>query len=150
MAIVEDLAKIEYRKNGVALTEVKINQDRLEAEVTHFDQFTVVGQSVRANSTVLRGTVVDVTVTSTRKLSVGIIAEAPERWQEFEIGKLADQVRGSPPILKVMADKETFEQLDELERRTLVTFLQNNKLPVEDNELPASYGALRSSHLLSD
>lgn len=150
MAIVEDLAKIEYRKNGVALTEVKINQDRLDAEVTRFDQLTVVGQSVRATSTVLRGTVVDVTVTSTRKLPVGIIAEVPLRWQELEIGMLADQVRGNPPILKVMADKQTFEELDEMERHTLSTFLQEHKLPVDEVELPASYGALRSSHLLSD
>jgi hypothetical protein len=150
MAISEDIARIEYRKNGVALSEVKLNQDRLDAEVTHLNQFTVVGQSVRSNTTVQRGTVVNVTVTATRKLPVGVIASAPERWQEFEIGKIADQVRGNPQILQVMSDKERFEELDDTERRTLVVFMQEHKLPFEEAELSASYGALRNAHLLSD
>lgn len=150
MAISKDIARIEYNKNGVALTEVKLDETRLEVEVAKLQRFTVVSQSVRAGATVPRGTVVDVTVATTSRLPIGVIANAPQRWQEMEIGRVAEVVRGNPRILKVLAEKESFDNLNDTERKEVMGFLHQSELPVDENELADGYGALRNAHLLAD
>ncbi|KYG09198.1 hypothetical protein BE21_19250 [Sorangium cellulosum] len=150
MATTEDIARVEYRKSGVPLAEVSLNEDRLAAEVAKNTQFTVVSQSIRSGSTVARGTVVDVTVTTTSRLPVGVIAVAPSKWQDIEIGRIAAQVRGKPKILQLMAEKDTFDKVDGREREELVSFLAESELMVGEDELASAYSALRSAHLLSD
>lgn len=150
MAIVEDIERIEYRKNGVPLTEVKLDEDRLAVEVAKFAAFTVVNQSLRSGSTVPRGTLVDVTVATTSKLPVAVIANVPKVWEALEIGVVARKVRERPNILKLLGEKESFEELKDEERAEVVSFLESSGMPLPSAELASGYGALRNSHLLAD
>lgn len=138
-------------RNGVELREVMIDERAIERALPKSTSVTVVKQSLKAGSTVAKGTAVDITLAVTRDLPVTIIDDAPKRFEKFTIGVIADRARKEPEILKILGDNPVYDDLGDPERAQFNGFLERAGVgqPADEAEAAAAYKAVMGAHTLA-
>jgi hypothetical protein len=149
MATNISIDKLVYTKSGVPTRELALVESVLDQHYGTKRTVTVVKQSIKATTTVARGTAVDVVLAFTDDIPIKVFPHVPKVWEEVPVKVIADAARKNPVILDIFARHETLETLNEEERHAFTEFARNATPNGADVEIETAFSAALGAHLLA-
>jgi hypothetical protein len=138
--------KLAYSKGGVELREIGLVDNVLDSHFGTKKSVTVVKQSIKPDTSVMRGTAIDVVLAITDDLPLKVFPRVPKAWAELPIKTIAEAARRKPEILELLGTHESIETLSGQERETFTAFVAGTGGDAQ--ELDTAFDATRNAHLL--
>lgn len=149
MATSVSIDNLVYTKSGVPTRELTLADAVLDQHFGTKRTVTVVRQSIKPNTTVARGTAVDVVLAFTDDLPIRVFPNAPKPWEAVPIKVIADAARNDPAILDIFARHDTAETLSAQERKVFQDFARKSTPDGANVVLAEAYTAALGAHLLA-
>jgi beta-lactam-binding protein with PASTA domain len=139
-------------RDGVEIDAVALNEAELTLSLSGGRQeFTVIRQSLKAGTTVMKGTRVDVDLAVTGDLPIKVLERVPKQWEIRTVRELGDLVQKDKNLIKILSNNKTAKTLDDSELKVVMAFARANEVVLEPQDaegIASVYDTARSAFIL--
>lgn len=140
-------------RDGIRLPPVSLDRDRIIdiiGEAQGRRHLKVVSQGVEAGRAVERGSTVDLVLTETGGLTIGVIEKAHPGLVDLTFENLRESARGEQPMWNLLNTKGSAQDLTADDKAVMVTFLETQGAdvdPDDDDDVDMAFASLQAARL---